>query len=114
MKGKRIVGLILALVIVLTGIMCQAAGKPVDYPNRPITLICPWAAGGSSDLTCRMISTLAPKYLGTTMNVVNRTGGNGAVAITEVANNIKADGCTVCLTSAGNHNNALCRRRLHD
>jgi len=102
MKGKRIVGLILALVIVLTGIMCQAAGKPVDYPNRPITLICPWAAGGSSDLTCRMISTLAPKYLGTTMNVVNRTGGNGAVAITEVANNIKADGYTICLTSAGN------------
>jgi peptide chain release factor 2 len=50
----------------------------------------------------REIATLAPKYLGTTMNVVNRTGGNGAVAITEVANNIKADGYTVCLTSAGN------------
>jgi len=73
-ERERIVGLILALVIVLTGIMCQAAGKPVDYPNRPITLICPWAAGGSSDLTCRMISTLAPKYLGTTMNVVTARG----------------------------------------
>lgn len=48
-------------------------------PTRPVTLICPWAAGGGTDMTARMVATLLEKEFGQPVNVVNRTGGGGAV-----------------------------------
>lgn len=72
------------------------------YPSEPINLYCPWAAGGSSDLMCRKIGELSEKYLGVSMNITNVEGGNGAVALGEVANNTAADGYTISLYSAGN------------
>ncbi|MGE4283487.1 MAG: tripartite tricarboxylate transporter substrate binding protein [Clostridia bacterium] len=117
---KRLMSIIMVVVMAFTLVACQAskpeaskpeaskpeaskpAEKTLDYPKKPITLIVPWAAGGSSDLTCRAIAALSQKYLGTAMNVVNREGGNGAVALTEMANKIKPDGYTISLSSAGN------------
>ena len=49
------------------------------WPNRPITLICPWAAGGGTDATARIVAALLEKDLGQPVNVVNRTGGSGVV-----------------------------------
>ena len=50
-----------------------------NYPNRPITLIVPWGAGGGTDAVARIIAALLEKDLGQPVNVVNRTGGNGVV-----------------------------------
>ncbi len=50
------------------------------YPERPITLIVPWGAGGGTDATGRMIGSLLEKELGQPVNVVNRTGGSGVDA----------------------------------
>ena len=72
------------------------------YPTEPINLYCPWAAGGSSDLMCRKISEMAKEYLGVNMNVTNVEGGNGSVALGEIANATKGDGYTISLYSAGN------------
>jgi len=47
--------------------------------TRPVTLICPWAAGGGTDRVARMVGTLMEKEFGQPVNVVNRTGGGGAV-----------------------------------
>src|SRR3979490_3074737 len=49
------------------------------YPDRPITLIVPWGAGGGTDGTARIIAALMEKELGQPINVVNRTGGSGVV-----------------------------------
>jgi tripartite-type tricarboxylate transporter receptor subunit TctC len=49
------------------------------YPERPITLIVPWGAGGGTDAVARMLGTLMEKDLGQPVNVVNRTGGSGVV-----------------------------------
>jgi tripartite-type tricarboxylate transporter receptor subunit TctC len=49
------------------------------YPERPITLIVPWGAGGGTDATARIIGSLMEKELGKPVNVVNRTGGSGVV-----------------------------------
>jgi tripartite-type tricarboxylate transporter receptor subunit TctC len=46
------------------------------YPERPITLIVPWGAGGGTDAVARI---LMEKDLGQPVNVVNRTGGSGVV-----------------------------------
>lgn len=65
-----------------------------DYPRRPITLICPWGAGGGTDAVSRIIATLLKKELGVPVNVVNRTGGGGAVGHTVMAT-AKPDGYTI-------------------
>jgi tripartite-type tricarboxylate transporter receptor subunit TctC len=64
------------------------------YPERPIQLIVPWAAGGGTDATARIIGTLLEKELGQPVNVVNRTGGSGVVGHSAIAS-APADGYTI-------------------
>src|SRR5260221_14097865 len=63
------------------------------YPERPITLIVPWGAGGGTDATARIIGSLLEKELGQPVNVVNRTGGSGVVGHQAIASS-PADGYT--------------------
>jgi tripartite-type tricarboxylate transporter receptor subunit TctC len=55
------------------------------YPERPITIIVPWAAGGGTDATARIIGALLEKELGQPVNVVNRAGGSGVVGHEAIA-----------------------------
>src|SRR5512134_2933676 len=64
------------------------------YPQRPITLIVPWGAGGGTDATARIIATLLEKELKQPVNVVNRTGGSGVVGHSAIAL-APADGYTI-------------------
>jgi tripartite-type tricarboxylate transporter receptor subunit TctC len=54
-------------------------GAAARYPVKPITLICPWAAGGGTDRMSRFMADQLQKELGQPVVVVNRTGGSGAV-----------------------------------
>ena len=45
------------------------------YPNKPIVAICPWTAGGGTDVVLRLIGSFLPKYLGQGLIVDNQTGG---------------------------------------
>ncbi len=47
------------------------------YPTRPVTIICPWAAGGGTDRVSRQIAMQLEQRLGVPVNVVNATGGKG-------------------------------------
>ena len=64
------------------------------WPSRPVTVICPWGAGGGTDATVRIISSLLEKDLGQPFNVVNRTGGSGVVGHSAIAT-APADGYTL-------------------
>jgi tripartite-type tricarboxylate transporter receptor subunit TctC len=55
------------------------------WPTRPITLICPWAAGGGTDAAARIIAAVLEKDLKQPVNVVNRTGGSGVVGHAAIA-----------------------------
>ena len=55
------------------------------YPDRPITMIVPWGAGGGTDATARIIASMLEKELGQPVNVVNRTGGSGVVGHSAIA-----------------------------
>lgn len=68
------------------------------YPEKPITIIVPWAAGGGTDATARTIATALEEQLGQTVNVVNRTGGSGVVGHTAMAR-AKPDGYTLGLVT---------------
>ncbi|MGH8796285.1 MAG: tripartite tricarboxylate transporter substrate binding protein [Caldimonas sp.] len=71
---------IAAAVLALAAGVAQAA-----WPERPITLIVPWGAGGGTDATARIIASLLEKDLGQPVNVVNRTGGSGVVGHQAIA-----------------------------
>jgi len=73
---------------------CAAA--QAAYPERPITLIVPWGAGGGTDATARIIAALMEKELKQPINVVNRTGGSGVVGHQAIASS-PADGYTIGL-----------------
>jgi tripartite-type tricarboxylate transporter receptor subunit TctC len=50
-----------------------------------VTVICPWAAGGGTDATVRIIAALLEKEFKQPFNVVNRTGGSGVVGHSAIA-----------------------------
>ncbi|KAA8996402.1 tripartite tricarboxylate transporter substrate binding protein [Affinibrenneria salicis] len=49
------------------------------WPEKPITIIVPWGAGGNTDTVARLVAAGLQKELGVNVNVVNRTGGSGVV-----------------------------------
>jgi putative tricarboxylic transport membrane protein len=81
---------------VALGALMFAALAQAAYPDRPITLIVPWAAGGGTDATARIIGSLLEKEVGQPVNVVNRTGGSGVVGHSAIAS-APADGYTIGL-----------------
>ena len=65
-----------------------------DYPERPITFICPWPAGGTADVTMRALCSAASKELGQSVVVDNRAGASGMIGLKALAN-ARPDGYTV-------------------
>jgi len=92
MKSRNLA--FLATTFLLIFFLGLAGASAADYPSRPITLICPWGAGGGTDAVSRIIATLLKQDLGVPVNVVNRTGGSGAVGHTAMAT-AKPDGYTI-------------------
>ncbi len=66
-----------------------------SYPNKPITLICPWPAGGTTDLHLRKVGELASRHLGQPIIIENRPGGSGMNAPVNMAKNARPDGYTI-------------------
>src|SRR2546428_2958944 len=83
--------LALAALIALAG---SAAAEP--YPDHPITLIVPYAAGGSSDVLARLIGERMSKSLGQQVVIDNRAGAGSRLGI-EIAAKSAADGYTLLL-----------------
>ncbi|PWW33434.1 tripartite tricarboxylate transporter substrate binding protein [Chromohalobacter israelensis] len=83
-----------------TAVLLTAIAGPAfaEYPEKPITIIVPWAAGGGTDATARTIAKAMEEELGETVNVVNRTGGSGVVGHSAIAN-ANPDGYTLGLVT---------------
>ncbi len=78
--------------LMLTSLVGAAMAQ--TYPDRPITMVVPWGAGGGTDAVARMIASLMERDLGQPINVVNRTGGSGVVGHSAIASG-PADGYTI-------------------
>jgi len=77
-------------------LLAAAGAAHAAWPDRPITMIVPWGAGGGTDATARIIGSLLEKDLGQPVNVVNRTGGSGVVGHQALAS-AAPDGYTIGL-----------------
>lgn len=86
---KRITLSALILPLSLSALHAHAA-----YPERPIQMIVPWAAGGGTDSIARTIAVALEQELGQPVNVVNRAGGGSIVGHTVLAN-AAPDGYTI-------------------
>jgi tripartite-type tricarboxylate transporter receptor subunit TctC len=80
---------VLSLAFLMPAVPAQAA-----FPERDITMVVPWSAGGGTDTLARTLVKNAKKYLGVNVNVVNRVGGTGVVGMDSVSK-AKPDGYTV-------------------
>ena len=67
------------------------------YPQKPVTLIVPFPAGGIADLSARALKPSLDKALGQPVLIVNRPGASGAIGAAAVAN-ANADGYTLMYT----------------
>jgi len=96
MKGGTL--MIVALVLWAGVGLAAGSASAAEYPKRPITMICPWGAGGGTDAVSRILATLLKTELGVPVNVVNRTGGGGAIGHTAMAT-ARPDGYTIGLAT---------------
>jgi tripartite-type tricarboxylate transporter receptor subunit TctC len=70
-------------------------GHAQDFPARPVTLIVPFAAGGTTDIGLRALAAATEKHLSQSIVVENRTGAGGVLGPLQMANSSAADGYTI-------------------
>ena len=86
--------------ILLTGLACVSLSMMAqsNYPNKPVHLIVPFEAGGTSDTTARSMAVKLEKALNTNIIVENRVGANGAIGA-QVVKNALPDGYVLLHTT---------------
>jgi tripartite-type tricarboxylate transporter receptor subunit TctC len=76
------------------------AAHAQDYPKRPITMIVPFAAGGTSDVIARTVAEQMGAALGQPIVIENVAGAGGSTALTRAAR-AEPDGYTIAIGNAG-------------
>jgi tripartite-type tricarboxylate transporter receptor subunit TctC len=84
----------LGATLTLLSLTVATAAEAQNYPDRPVKLLVPFAAGGNIDVTGRLVAARLSETLGQQFVVENRVGGNGIVATEAVARST-ADGYTL-------------------
>ncbi len=99
---------------VFAAMLAVVTSTHAEYPEHLIRIIIPYSAGGTTDLTVRLVAPYLSKSLGQPVVVVNRPGANGNIG-TEAVVKSPADGYTLLSTaSAATTNPALLRTLPYD
>lgn len=86
-----------AAALTFSGSRSKAAG----FPERPVTIVCPYSAGGAGDVVLRMMQPVLEKQLGQSVIIEARPGGGGNIGAHVVAQ-AKPDGYTLLLGATNN------------
>src|SRR6204780_5562294 len=87
----------------LVGALAMIGAAPLradDYPVRPIRILVPYAPGGIADIAARIVGGKLTEAWGQQVDVENRAGGNGFIAVTDAARSAP-DGYTLVMVTAG-------------
>ncbi|MDB5802901.1 MAG: tripartite tricarboxylate transporter substrate binding protein [Betaproteobacteria bacterium] len=96
----RVRAIMIAALAACTGPLATNA-QAQAYPNRPITVVSPYAAGGDSDLSGRNLANVAPKYLnGQPLIITNVAGASGVIGSQKVRSSAP-DGYTLLIARIG-------------
>lgn len=108
-KTTIVLMLVLSMILVVSGCGGKAPAEkksPSDgkafKPDKPVTMIVPFAAGGSSDLLARAIEKVWPKYCSQSVQVINKPGGGGIEGARFVSR-AKPDGYTILMGLGSGH-----------
>jgi tripartite-type tricarboxylate transporter receptor subunit TctC len=99
---KRMVLSIIMITWVAALMVAGSAGAQDKFPSKPITVIVPFSAGGSTDLLARAVEKVWPKYSSQPLVIINKPGGGGVVG-TEFVVRSKPDGYTLFLGYGSGH-----------
>ena len=88
------------LAILLASIAFIAKASAEEFPSRPITWVVPFAPGGITDTTSRIVAEEMSRTLGQSVLIDNRGGGGGTVGTEQVAR-AKPDGYTMIYGTQG-------------
>src|SRR5260221_7372192 len=98
-KSRLLAGALASVVTLALGSGLAAAQ---DYPNRPVTVIVPFAAGGPTDVVTRIVTDNMSRSLGQTFVMENVVGAGGTTGIPR-AKRAKNDGYTIAMGHLGTH-----------
>jgi tripartite-type tricarboxylate transporter receptor subunit TctC len=101
----------MAVTAIVAVALCGSGTARAEYPDKPITMIIPWAAGGSTDQTSRVLAKAAEASLGQPIVIVNRPGATTTIGMAELAN-AKPDGYTIGSLSSSSYLIAAQGRKL--
>ena len=93
--GRRSLALAAAAFVATVGASAPAWAQATDFPTRPITLIVPFPAGGSTDRHMRTLADIAGKQLGQTIIVENKPGAGGTLGPGNMSRTARPDGYTI-------------------
>ncbi|MBV9558274.1 MAG: tripartite tricarboxylate transporter substrate binding protein BugD [Pseudolabrys sp.] len=89
-----------ALAMAALAMVLSPGTARADYPDRQITLVVPFAAGGPTDIISRLLAEPMARVLGQSVLVENQTGAGGTVGVTRVKN-ATPDGYTILMGNLG-------------
>lgn len=95
---NKLLALVLGILLLSPFIALDGNAAETKFPEKSITMLVGFSAGGSSDLGVRMLVPYLEKELKTTVNVINKTGANGWIAWTDLVK-AKPDGYTLGLVN---------------
>jgi tripartite-type tricarboxylate transporter receptor subunit TctC len=76
-------------------LLLAAAAQAQQFPSKPVSLIVPWPAGGSTDIYFRKLGEITARHLGQPLVIENRPGGSGMNGPATMAKTAKPDGYTI-------------------
>jgi len=91
--GRKLLAAVIAVGLATFAIATQACAQ--NFPTRPVTLVVPWPAGGSTDIGLRALATATERHLGQSIVIENRPGAGGTIGVTQMAATAAPDGYTV-------------------
>ena len=97
--SRLVTGALLGLCLACLPVVAQTSSAP-PWPNRPIRIIVPYAAGGAMDILARLLSTKLQEQMGTPVLVENRSGAGGNMGADAVAK-AAPDGYTILFNING-------------
>ena len=92
----------LAVAVLIACVFVSTSPRAEDFPQRPITLVLPYAAGGVTDEVARLVASKVSENIGQPIVVENRPGGAGQIAA-NVVKQAPADGYTLLVGDIGTH-----------
>jgi tripartite-type tricarboxylate transporter receptor subunit TctC len=93
--------------------LAPAVGSAASFPEKPITLIVPYPAGGSTDVAIRALAEVAKKNLGQPVIVENKSGGGGAVGVGSIVGKTP-DGYLLAVAVTSLHRNSYLNKLSFD